>query len=91
MSNHINWDVCPEWVTFNKRTSLIQERPQEETLLFEEDEDKCRQPVGEGVTGKAIPLSHGSHYHKIRIKNGHEITTGPAIRTGRHQHFHFIQ
>lgn len=95
MGNHINWDVCPEWVTFKRKPVKPQERPLEEKILFDEkDEIKKSSQKSDNMTSEAIVLPHGSHYHRIRIKDGSQVIekkTGPAIRIGRRQHIHFIQ
>lgn len=95
MGNHINWDVCPEWVTFKRKPIKIQERPLEENILFEEKDEVIKHPQNnDSMTSEAIALPQGNHYHRICIKDGPHIIekkTGPAIRVGRRQHFHFIQ
>lgn len=52
-----------------------------------------------GVTGQAIPLSNGNHFHKLEDNTDFyedhfhmvEAKTGPAIPVGNGRHVHFVQ
>lgn len=92
-----NWDVCPGWVRFSlyrrekRRNKSVVEEIREDD---KRDKEKHRQ---EEVTGEAIPLPNGNHFHRVYPRSDvfdderEETKTGPAIWVGRRQHIHIVK